>query len=293
MGVDHVEVPLVDRQVHRLAHRPAAVVEVRAQVGELHEVAEVLDRPVAAAAVQVAHERRAVGRREDRGVAADPHAALRVAGVLDELVRGARLDDLPAHPAREPDALALDVRAGVAEQLERVGVAAELEADLLEDDVGVVLDEAQALLAQHLERRQRPGQERDVLRIQRGPGRLAGGAPAGPARVVSSVIGVLRVCGRVAGVAGVPGRRRCRSIDRRCRRGGGVGRLPSRRWAGGRAALGRTTTRARCGLGAVRWGIASASTKCSWKRGSMAVSIFSTGGRRPRSRSATPSRAGR
>ena len=45
-------------------------------------------------------------------------------------------------PAREADALALDVGAGVVEQAQRVGVAAELETDLLEDRVGVVLDES-------------------------------------------------------------------------------------------------------------------------------------------------------
>ena len=37
---------------------------------------------------------------------------------------------------------------------------------------------------------------------------------------------------------------------------------------------GRVTTRSRFGLGAVRFGKASASTKCSWKRGSSAVSTF-------------------
>ena len=64
--IDHVEVALVHRHVDRLADRPAAVVEVRAHVRELHEVAEVLDRAVAPAVVEVADERRAVVRGEDR-----------------------------------------------------------------------------------------------------------------------------------------------------------------------------------------------------------------------------------
>src|SRR5690606_39447827 len=38
---------------------------------------------------------------------------------------------------------------------------------------------------------------------------------------------------------------------------------------------GRGTTLARLGYGALAWGIAMAPTKCSWKRGSIAVSIFS------------------
>ena len=64
--VDHVEVPLVDGDVDRLAHRPATVVEMRRQVRELHEVPEVLDRAVTPALVEIADERGAVVRREDR-----------------------------------------------------------------------------------------------------------------------------------------------------------------------------------------------------------------------------------
>ena len=56
-------------------------------VGELHEVAEVLDRAVAPAVVEVAHERRAVVRGEDRVHPADLDVALRVAGELGELAR--------------------------------------------------------------------------------------------------------------------------------------------------------------------------------------------------------------
>ena len=139
--IDHVEVALVDRHVHRLAHRPARVVEMRRHVGELHEVPEVLDRAVAAAAVQVAHERRAVVRGEDRVHPADLDVPFRVARVLGELAWRGRLDDRAAHPAREPDPLPVDGRAGLAQDPEGVGIAAELEADLLEDRVGVVLDE--------------------------------------------------------------------------------------------------------------------------------------------------------
>ena len=69
--------------------------------------------------------------------------------------------------------VAVDVGAGVAEDPERLGVAAELDADLLEDRVGVVLDERQALLAEDLERGELAGQERDVLGVGREPQRLA------------------------------------------------------------------------------------------------------------------------
>ncbi len=97
--VDHVVVPLVHGQVDRLAHRAAGVVQERRHVRELHEVPEVLDRAVAAAAVEVAHERRSVGRREHGRVAAEVHGVRRVARELVELARGGRLDQLAA-PAR-------------------------------------------------------------------------------------------------------------------------------------------------------------------------------------------------
>ena len=102
-----------------------------------------------------------------------------VPGVLGELARRGRLDDLAAHAAREPDPLALDVGAGVAEQAERVGVAAELEPDLLEDRVGVLLDDREALLVEDLERLERPGQERHALDVGPEPGGRPAGAAAG------------------------------------------------------------------------------------------------------------------
>jgi hypothetical protein len=56
VAVDHVEVPLVDRQVDRLADRAAGVMESGGHVGQLDEVAEILDARVAAALVEVADE---------------------------------------------------------------------------------------------------------------------------------------------------------------------------------------------------------------------------------------------
>ena len=66
---------------------------MRRHVGQLHEVAEVLDRAVAPPVVQVADERRAVVRGEDRVHPADLDVPLRVPRVLGELARRARLDD--------------------------------------------------------------------------------------------------------------------------------------------------------------------------------------------------------
>ena len=114
---------------------------------ELHEVLEVGERGVAAAVVEVVGERRAVVGREHGGVAADLHVVLRVAGVLGVRRRRRGLHDLAAHAAREAHAVAVDVGAGVAEALERRRVVADLDADLLEDRVGVVLDDLEPLVA--------------------------------------------------------------------------------------------------------------------------------------------------
>ena len=140
VAVDHLEMALVDRQVDRLAQRPATVVERPAGVGQLHEVAEVLDRRVAPAFVEVVDERRAVGRHEDHVRVADLDAAGRVPGELREQARRGRLDQRAAHPAREADPGAGHVRTGAAEDLDRVGEVDDLDADLLEERVGIGLD---------------------------------------------------------------------------------------------------------------------------------------------------------
>ena len=82
---------------------------------------------------------------------ADLDVVVRVAGDLGELARRRGLDDLASHAEREADALALDVGAGVAEESEGYLVAAELEADLLEDRVRVVLEGREALLGEGTE----------------------------------------------------------------------------------------------------------------------------------------------
>ena len=51
MRVHHLEVPLVDRSIDRLAHRAPRMVDIGAQIGELDEVLEVFERSVAAAEV--------------------------------------------------------------------------------------------------------------------------------------------------------------------------------------------------------------------------------------------------
>ena len=101
VAVHHIQMALVDRQVHRLAEGAAGMMQPRAQVGELDEVAEILNGRVAAPFVQTAHEGRAIGRGQHRAVAADDCVAGWIAGALRELPGGAGLDDGPAQALGE------------------------------------------------------------------------------------------------------------------------------------------------------------------------------------------------
>ena len=117
---------------------------------ELDEIVHVLERAVATAAVEVGHERRPADRREDRRVTAEMQVAQGVAGVKVEFTRrrgqqGAR------HPARYVDSIALHVGPGLAPQAQRFRVAAELDADLLENRLGVRLDDLDGLSAQQFD----------------------------------------------------------------------------------------------------------------------------------------------
>ena len=161
--LDHVVVTLVHREVDRFADRSAGVVEPGRDVRELHEVPEVLDRPVASSVVEVAHERRPVRGREDRVLPTEDDAALGVSRDLRELARRRRLHELTAHATREAHALAVDLGTCVAEELDRIGRVAEVDPDPLEDRVGVLLERRQALVGENLEWRERAGEERHAL----------------------------------------------------------------------------------------------------------------------------------
>ena len=187
MAVDHLEMALVDRQVDRLAQRPAAVVERPTRVGQLHEVAEVLDRGVAPALVEVVDERRAVGRHEDHVRVADLHAPGGVARQLREQARRRRLDQRAAHAAREADPRAIHVGAGTTEDPDRIREVDDLDPDLLEERVGVRLDLLEAAGRHDLDRRQ---PAREVRQRVHGPGQAFGlaGRPAASHRWVLEVL---------------------------------------------------------------------------------------------------------
>jgi hypothetical protein len=129
--------------------------------------------------LQIAHERAAVAGHEHGVVAADLDAAVAVARVLGELARGVVLDQLAREPVRHAHALAVDLGPGIAPQLQRLRVVAEIDADLLEHRVRVGLDRAERFLREGLVTGHPAGH---VRCLARGSGaaarRLPGGATA-------------------------------------------------------------------------------------------------------------------
>jgi hypothetical protein len=152
-GVLDVEVPLVGRQVHRLAGADAREMQGGRHLRQLHEVDDVLDGAVATATVEVRDEGRPGHRAEGGGIAADEQVAARVARMQREL-RRRRLQQLAAHPLGHAHPLAVDVRAGRAPQPQGLGVAAELDADLLQDLLRGRFDELDRFLSEQVKRRQ-------------------------------------------------------------------------------------------------------------------------------------------
>ena len=100
VGIEHVEMPLVDRQVDGLAKRAAVVVHLWRHVGEAGEVLEVGDRGIAPGLVDRADEGGPIDRREHDRVAADLDRALGIARMLQELARRGRAQ-LARQAARE------------------------------------------------------------------------------------------------------------------------------------------------------------------------------------------------
>ena len=122
-------------------------------VRELDEVLQVLERAVAAAAIEIVDERRPADRRENGRIAAEAHVALGVARMQRELARR-RLEQMARESARDVHPLALDVGAGAPPQAQGFRVAPKLDADLLEDGLGVVLDDLDRLGTEQFDRRQ-------------------------------------------------------------------------------------------------------------------------------------------
>jgi hypothetical protein len=71
MRQQHIQVALVHGHIGGLAHRAARMVQPFRHIAQLHEFLEILHRGIAAPAFGVAHERRAVDRRQNQVAPAD------------------------------------------------------------------------------------------------------------------------------------------------------------------------------------------------------------------------------
>src|ERR1700722_14759755 len=156
MRIHHLEVPLVDRQIDWLAHRSAGVVDIRAHVGELDEILEVLERPVAAALVEGMEEWGAVIGRKHHCVTADRDVALGIARMLHVLRRRGGAQG-PRQAAGKARPFALDVATRVAKEFERARELAKLDANLFEQRLSVALDRLESLLADKFRKRDLAG----------------------------------------------------------------------------------------------------------------------------------------
>ena len=166
MAIDHIEMALVHRQVDGLADGAAGMVDRRRHIGELHEIAEILDGGVTPPLVQRADEGRAIDRREDRVIAADDDIALGIAGMLDILPGRGLLDQGARQAAGKMHPRALYIRAGLAPHLQRFLIVAELDADLFENGIGIALDQRQPFLVQHRHQRDAPGDVRQLHQLR-------------------------------------------------------------------------------------------------------------------------------
>jgi|SRR5579862_2430607 len=124
------------------------------EIREFHEIDEVVQPAISAAVLEVRDERRTVGWREHRVLAANAYTAERVTGMLDELPRRRSAHDLACKSCGNVHTpLVLDASPCGVPQPYGFGVATHLEPYFLENLVRVSLDGYESLLREKLIRR--------------------------------------------------------------------------------------------------------------------------------------------
>ncbi len=109
-------------------------------MGHAGEVLEVLEGGVATTPFQIADERRPVGRSEHEVGIADHDVMVGIASMLGEGRRSGR-QETPGEPGGESDPRFGDLTASFAEDLQRLGKVAHLDADPFQQQVGIGLDQ--------------------------------------------------------------------------------------------------------------------------------------------------------
>ena len=141
---------------------------------------KILELGVAAPLLDVVDEGRAVDGRKDEIAAAHLDRSLGIACELREGGWGGR-HQVTREPAREAHPLAVDIGAGILEELERFRILAEIDPDLLEDRFRVLLDQRQPLIAEEVDRGNVACDVTQMLDLAADPLGVPCRAPAAPA----------------------------------------------------------------------------------------------------------------
>ena len=65
VGINHVEMPFIYRQINRLTNGSSGMVKLRTEVGEFDKITEVLNRRVTSSFLYISDEGRAVSRNQN------------------------------------------------------------------------------------------------------------------------------------------------------------------------------------------------------------------------------------
>jgi hypothetical protein len=141
MGIEHVEMALVGRQVHRLTDHAAGMMQPGNRLVQFHQRGEIVIAGVAAAAVEIVHEGWPPGGAEHRAVAAQLHCVAGIARVLVKFPWRRCLYGAAAEARLEAHPLTLHVAASGTENLQDFGIAGEIHAGVLENDIGILFNQ--------------------------------------------------------------------------------------------------------------------------------------------------------
>ena len=142
MSQHHIQMPLVDRRVRRLAHRAAGMVQPGRAVTQLHEVLKIHQRCVSATVLQITDKRRSVARHQNDIVASQRHGIGGITAMKLKLPRRF-CTQMPGQARLERDPLAHHRRTRSGKQLQRGRVTAKFHANGIEYPVGLILDGGQ------------------------------------------------------------------------------------------------------------------------------------------------------
>ena len=129
MRIDHFQMALGDRQIDWLTHSTTRMVEARMHIDQLHEIAEIFHRGIAALALKVAHKWRAINRCKHGFIAANLNRPRWVPCMLGKARRSSRTK-LAGQSAREMHPLTFDVTPDIAQDIQCFRIIPEIDTDL-------------------------------------------------------------------------------------------------------------------------------------------------------------------